>query len=156
MSQKLPIKGFKWVKKKELSEFNKDFIKKYDEDSNTGYFLEVDIDYPKELFNFHKHLTFLPERKKVEKVEKRISSIEDKEKYVIHIRALKQALNHGLKLKKVHRVIQIKQKAWLKSHIDMNTELRKKAQNEFEKDFFKLMNNPVFGKTMENMSYHRY
>ena len=62
---------------------------------------EVDIDYPKELFNFHKGLPFLPERKKVEKVEKLICSIEDKEKYVIHIRALKQALNHGLKLKEV-------------------------------------------------------
>ena len=70
-----------------------------------GYFLEVDIDYPKELFNFYKDLPFLPERKNVEKAEKLIGSIEDKEKYVIHIRALKQALNHGLKLKKVHRVI---------------------------------------------------
>ena len=129
MSQKLPIKGFKWVKQKKLSKFNEDFIKKYDEDSNTGYFLEVDIDYPKELFNFHKDLPFLPERKKVEKVEKLICSIEDKEKYVIHIRALKQALNHGLKLKKVHRVILFKEKAWLKAHIDMNTELRKRAKN---------------------------
>ena len=108
MSQKLPEKGFKWVKKKKLSEFNEDFIKEYDEDSDTGYFLEVDIDYPKELFNFHKDLPFLPERKKVEKVEKLICSIEDKEKYVIHIRALKQALNHGLKLKKVHRIVQFK------------------------------------------------
>ena len=108
MSQKLPEKGFKWVKKKKLSEFNEDFIKEYDEDSDTGYFLEVDIDYPKELFNFHKDLPFLPERKKVEKVEKLICSIEDKEKYVIHIRASKQALNHGLKLKKVHRIVQFK------------------------------------------------
>ena len=110
-----------------LSEFNEDFIKKYHEDSNRGYFPEVDIDYPKELLNFHKDLPFLPQRKKVEKVEKLICSIEDKEKYVIHIRSLKQALNHGLKLKKVHRVIQFKQKAWLKPYIDMNTELRKKS-----------------------------
>ena len=95
-------------KEKILSEFTEDFIKKYDEDSNTGYFREVDIDYPKELFNFHKDLPFLPERKKVEKVEKLICSIEDKEKYVIHIRALKQALNHELKLKKVHRIIHVK------------------------------------------------
>ena len=93
---------------KKLSKLNEDFIKKYDENSNTGHFLEVDFDYPEELFNFHKDLPFLPERKKVEKVEKLICSIEDKEKYVIHIRALKQALNHGLKLKKVHRVIQFK------------------------------------------------
>ena len=106
MSQKLPVRGFKWVKQKKLSEFNEDFIKKYHEDCNKGYFLEVDIDYPKQLFDFHKDLPFLTERKKVEKVEKPICSIEDKEKYVIHIGALKQALNHGLILKKVHRVIQ--------------------------------------------------
>ena len=79
----------------------------------------------------------------------------DKERYVIHIIALKQGLNHGLKLKKVHRVIQCIQKDWLKSNIDMNTELRKKAQHEFEKNFFKLMNNSVFGKTIENVRNHR-
>ena len=119
MSQKLPVNDFKWVKQEDLSQFNEDFIKNYDENSNTGYFLEVDIDYPKELFNLHKDLPFLPERKKVEKVEKLICSIEDKEKYVIHIRALKQALNHGLKLKKVQRLTRFNQKAWLKTYIDM-------------------------------------
>ena len=112
--------GFKWVE--DLSQFSENFIKK------------VDVQHLKRLFNLHKDLPFLPERKKVEKVEKLICSIEDKEKYVIHIRALKQALNHGLKLKKVHRVIQFIQKDWLKPYIDMNTELRKKAQNEFEKN----------------------
>ena len=96
MSHKLPVNDFKWVKQEELSKFNEDFIKNYDENGNIGYFLEVDIDYPKELFNLHKDLPFLPESKKVNKVEKLICSIEDKEKYVIHIRALKQALNHGL------------------------------------------------------------
>ena len=108
MSQKLPVNGFKWVEKSILSEFNEDFIKKYDEDSNTGCFLEADVEHLKQLFNNHKDLAFLTERETVEKVEKRICSIENKEKYVIHIRALKQALNHGLKLKKVHRVIQFK------------------------------------------------
>ena len=93
-------------KTKKISKFNVDFIKTYYENSNTGYFLEVDIDYPKEFFNFHKDLPFLPERKKVEKVEKLICSIEDYEKYVIHIRALKQALNYGLVLRKVHKIIQ--------------------------------------------------
>ena len=97
-------------KTKKLSKFNEDFIKNYDENSNKGYFLEVDIDYLKELFNLHKDLPLLPERKKVEK--KLFCSIEDKKKYVIHIRALKQALNRGLKLTKVHRIIQFKQKAW--------------------------------------------
>ena len=105
MSQKLPVKGFKWVKKKKLSKLNEVFIKKYNEDRNKGYFLEVDIDYLKNLFDSHKDLPFLPERKKVGKVEKLICSIEDKEKYVIDIRALKQTLNHGLKLKKVDRIV---------------------------------------------------
>ena len=88
-------------------------------------------------------------------MEKLIFSIEDKEKYVVHIRALKQALNHGLKLKKVCRVIQFYQKAWLKPYIDMNAELRKNGKNEFEKNFFKLMNDSVFGKSMENVRNHR-
>ena len=92
----------------------KNFIKNYDENGNAGYFLEVGIDYAKELFNLHKDLPFLRESKKVKKVEKLICDIEDKKKYVIHIRALKQALNHGLKLKKVHRVIDFNQKACLK------------------------------------------
>ena len=153
MSQKLPVNGFKW--ENDLSRFNEDFIKNYNENSDVGYFLEVDVEYPKKLFSSHKDLPFLPERKKLEKVEKLVCSIEDKEKYVIHIRALKQALNNGLKLKKVHRVIKFKQKAWLKPYIDMNTKLRKEAKNEFEKDFFKLMNNSVFGKTMENVRKHR-
>ena len=153
MSQKLPVNGFKWVKK--LSQFNEDFIKKYDQNSNTGYFIEVDVEYPKNLFSLHNDLPFLLERKKIRRVEKLICSIEDKERYVIHIRALKQALNHGLKLKKVHIVIQFNQKAWLKPYIDINTKFRIEAKNEFEKDFFKLMNNSVFRKTMENVRNHR-
>ena len=155
MAQKLLVNDFKWAKQEQLSKFNKDFIKNYDENSDIGYFLEVDIDYPKELFTLHKDLSFLPESKKVNKVEKLICGIEDKEKYVIHIRALKQALNCELRLKKVHRIIQFKEKAWLRVYIDMNTELRKNAKNEFEKNFFKLMNNFVFGKTMENVRNHR-
>ena len=121
LSQKLPVNGVKWVKQKKLTKFNEDFIKNYDENSNNRYFLEVDIDYPKKFINLHKYLPFLPERRKVEKVEKLICSIENKKKYVIHLRVLKQALNCRLKLKKVHRIIQFKQKAWSKIHIDMNT-----------------------------------
>ena len=94
---------------------------------------------------------FYQKEKKTGKVEKLICSIEDKEKYVIHIRALKQTLNHGLKLKKVHRVIQFNQEIWIKPYIEMNTQLRKRVKNEFEKDFFKLMNNSALRKTMENV-----
>ena len=121
MSQKLPINGFKCVGKSKLSRFNERFIKNFDENSDIGYFLEVDIDYLKELFNIHKDLPFLPERKEVNKYEKLICSMEDKEKYAVHNSALKQALNHGLILKKVHRVIKFNQKAWLKPYIDINT-----------------------------------
>ena len=155
MSQKLPVNDFKLIKKEELSKFNEVFINNYDENSNIGYFLDVDINYPKELFNLHKNLPFLPESKKVNKIEKLICEIEDNKKNVIYKRALKQALNNGLKLNKVHRIIHFKQKAWLKVYIDMNTKLRKNVKNEFEKNFFKLMNNSVFGKTMENVRNHR-
>ena len=113
---------------------------------STGYLLELNIEYPKMLFNSHKDLPFLPERKNVEKVEKLICSIEDKEKYVIHIRALKQALSHELKLKKVRTVIQFNQKAWLKQYIDINTKLRTNEKSEFEINFFKLMNNSILEK----------
>ena len=92
---------------------------------------------------------------KINKCTKLVCNWHDKKNYIVHIRALKQALNHGLILKKVHRVIQFNQKAWLKPYIDMKTELRKKAKNDFEKDFIKLMNNAVFGKTMKNVRKHR-
>ena len=134
MSKKLPVNGFKW--ENDLSRFNENFIKNYNENSDVGYFLEVDIEYPKQLWSYHKDLPFLPERKKLGKVEKLVCSIEDKEKYVIHIRALKQALNHGLVLKDVHKVIKFNQEAWLKSYIGMNAKLRTEAKNEFEKEFF--------------------
>ena len=92
----------------------------------------------------HEDSPFLLERMKIGKCKKLVRNLYDKKNYVVHIRALKQALNHGLILKKVHRVIQFYQDAWLKPYIDMNTELRKKAKNDFEKDFFKLMKNAVF------------
>ena len=111
MSKKLPRNGFKW--EIDPSKFNENYIKNYNENSDVGYFLEVDIEYPKQLWSSHQDLPFLPEGRKLEKIEKLVSTVEDKEKYVIHIRALKQALNHGLILKNVHRVIKFNQKAWL-------------------------------------------
>ena len=153
MSQKLPVSGFKW--KKNMSKFTKEFIKNYDEDSDKGYILEVDVKYLKKLHDLHSDLRFSPERMKINKCKKLVCNLYNKKKYVVHIISLKQALNHGLILKKVHRVIQFNQEAWLKPYIGMNTELKKKAKNDFEKDFFKLMNNAVFGKTMENMRKHR-
>ena len=92
---------------------------------------------------------------KINKCDKLVCNVRDKENYVIHILALKQALNHGLKLSKVHRVIEFRQGEWLKPYIEMNTKLRLQAKYDFEKDFLKLMNNSVFGKTMENVGTHR-
>ena len=147
--------------KKNMSKFTKVFIKNYDEDSDKGHILEVDVEYgkaryyPENLHDLHSDLPFLPERMKINKCTKLVCNLYDKKNYVVHIRSLKQALNHGFILKKVHRVIQFNQEAWLKPYIDVNTELRKKAKNDFEKDFFKLMNNAVFEKTMENVRKHR-
>ena len=142
-------------KKNDKSKFDKKFIKNYDENSDKGYIFGVDVEYPKNISMLHRDLPFLSERMKINKCIKLVCSAENKEKYVVHIRALKQALNHGLKLTKVHRLIQFDQGAWLKPYIDMNTELRTKAKNDFEKDFPKLMYNAVFGKTVENIRKYR-
>ena len=153
MLEKLPVGGFKWIK--DVSKIEEDFIKNYDENGDIGQFLKLDVKYLKELHDLHSDLLFLPERMKTGKCKKLVCNLYDKKNYVVHIRSLKQALNHGLIFKKVHKVIQFYQEAWLKPYIDMNTELRKNAKNDLEKDFFKLMNNAVFGKTMENVRKHR-
>ena len=127
MSQKLPVSGFKW--EKDMLKFTEEFIKNYDEDSHKGYILEVDVKYlKKKLHDLHSDLPFSPGRMKIDKCKKLVCNLYNKKKYVVHIRSLKQALNHGLILKKVHRVFQFNQKAWLKPYIDMNTELRKKGK----------------------------
>ena len=129
MCKKLPVCNFGWSE--DLNKYTEDFIKNYDEDSDWGGILEVDIEYPKTLWGLHKDLSFLAERRKLENMEKLITSIDDQENYVIHISALKQALNHGLILKRVHRVIEFRQEAWL--NIDMNTKLRTESKNDFKK-----------------------
>ena len=152
MSKKLPVNGFKWL---DNDEINEEFRKNYNENDNKGYILEVDIKYLKKLHELHSDLPFLPKRMEINKCKKLVCNLYNKKKYVLHINSLKQALNHGLKLKNIHRIIEFNQEAWLKPYIDMNTELRKLAKNDFEKDLFKLMNNSVFGKTMENIRKHR-
>ena len=152
MSKKLPVNGFKWL---DNDKINEEFTKNYNENDKKGFILEVDVKYPKELHDLHRDLPFLPERMEINRCKKLVCNLFDKKKYVVHINSLKQALNHGLKLKKIYRIIEFNQKAWLKPYIDMNTKLRKLANNDFEKDLFKLMNNSVFGKTMENVRKHR-
>ena len=104
MSKKLPIDNFKWSD--DVETFTSEFIRNYDNDSDTGYLLHADIDYPKNLHESHRDLPFLAIRK-----EKLLATLEDKENYVVHISALKQALNHGLILKEVHRAISFGQEA---------------------------------------------
>ena len=124
MSEKLPTDGFKWVN--DISRISKKFVKSYDKkNSDKGYILEVDVDYPSKLHKLHSDMPFLPERIKIDKTQKLVCNLPDKIKYVVHISILKQALNHGLKLKKVNTVIEFNQEAWLKKYIDINTELRK-------------------------------
>ena len=162
MSKKLPVNGFKWLDNNKTAEpsslernlkhvINEEFIKNYNENDKKGYILEVDVKYPKKLHDLHSDLPFLPERMEINKCKKLVCNLYDKKKYVVHI----NSLNPALKFKKIHRIIEFNQKAWLKPYIDMNTELRKLARNDFEKDLFKLMNNSVFGETKENIRKHR-
>ena len=152
MCKKSTVSDFNWSKPKYRTE---ERIQNYDENSDYGVILEADVEYPYMTRVKHKNLAFLPEKRKINKIEKLVTILLDKKTYVIHISALKQALNHGLKLKKVHRAIMFRQEAWMKKYIDKNTDLRKDAKSEFENDFFKLMNNSVFGKTRENVRNHR-
>ena len=172
MIQKLPYRSLKWDDK-----ITEDDIINYD-NGRTGFILEVDLEYPKELHELHNDYPLAPEvmnvkanmlsekqveiyklingskEPKDEKTNKLILNLNDKNKYVVHIRTLQFYLKHGLKLKKVHRAIKFEQKEILKPYIEFNTEKRKNARNDFEKDIFKLLNNAVFGKTMEDKRKH--
>ena len=148
MNRPLPYKDFKWV-----DSISIDTIMSYDENSDIGYTLEVDLHYPKELHDLHNDYPLAPERYKPEGsfCEKLCGTFYDKKDYIIDIRNLRFYLEKGLVLNKINRVVEYKQRKWLKEYIDLNTSLRTKAKNDFEKDYFKLMNNSVFGKTMENV-----
>ena len=113
------------------------------------------MEYPKGLHENHNEVQFLAERMKIGKVEKLVPNLKDKKGYVVHIKTLNQALKHGLKLRKVHRIIEFQHSNWINRCIMLNTRLRTSVKNEFEKEFFKLMNNRVFGKTMENIKNHK-
>ena len=148
MSQPLPTGRFRSVEVKpnEIRELTKHEVK--------GYLLEVDVKYPTELHDKHNNLPFMCKRMEINRVEKLVPKLRDKKNYAIHIRALDQALRHGLLRERFHRAIEFTQSAWMKPFIDFNTQLRTKATNDFEKDFFKLMNNVVFGKMVENIRKH--
>ena len=167
MSQYLPTGGFKWLTEKEINKI--DLANK--EDSKKGLILEVDLEYLKELHDLHNDYPLAPEKMKVTKEilsqycesirekfnisigqeNKLIPTLNKKEKYVLHYRNLQLYTGLGLKVKKVHRVLEFNQSLWLKQYMDFNTEKRTQAKNSFEKDFFKLMNNSVFGRPMENL-----
>ena len=150
MTQKLPVHSFKWMTNKELENiFNNQIVQVWEK---TPCILEVDLEYPEELHDLHNDYPLCPERVECEHgVKKLIPNLRDKNNYVIHYKNLMQCLSLGMKLKKIHRGIKFVESAWLKPYIDKNTNLRTQAKNNFEKDFFKLMNNAVFGKTMENI-----
>lgn len=162
MSQPLPIGEYKWVSESKIerkfntSDYQKNVssILNLKDDSSKGYIFEVDLQYPENLHDDHNDYPFCPEKRAISgitKDEKLLLTFYDKKKYVIHFSMLKLALEHGLILKKVHRVLQFKQSAWLKPYIDLNTNFRAKATNDFEKAFYKLLNNSCYGKTLENI-----
>ena len=150
MSMKLPTHGFKWLTSGEIEKlYNNQVIQVWEK---TPCILEVDLEYPENLHDLHNDYPFCPERVKCNnRVEKLIPNLRNKTKYVIHYKNLIQCLKAGMKLKKIHRGIKFIESEWMRPYIEMNTKLRTKAKNNFEKDFFKLMNNSVFGKTMENI-----
>lgn len=168
MSQPLPYGEFQWV---HPSDEIIAYILSLRENSEEGFILEVDLDYPAELHDLHNDLPLAPERKKValEELspyarsvlqnkfvtsEKLIPNLHPKKNYILYHRNLQLYLKLGLKLVHVHKILRFKQKPWLKQYIDFNTEQRKLSKTKFSKDKFKLMNNAVYGKTMENVRHH--
>lgn len=153
MMQHLPTGGFQWV---ENHQFTADEILSMPDDAPIGHYFEVDLDYPESLHDSHNDYPFCAENSYVpnkKNVKKLLLTFLDKKKYIIHYRMLKLALQHGLILKKIHRTLKFKQSTWMKPYIELNTSMRTKAANKFEKEYYKLMNNSVFGKCMENVRH---
>ena len=148
MSEKLPTHGFKWLTGGEMEKI-------YENRHNLNKIpciLEVDLEYPENLHDLHNDYPLCPEKVKCKNgVEKLIPNLRNKKKYVLHYKNLIQCLDMGLKINHIYRGIKFVESEWMKPYIDKNTNLRAKAKNNFEKDFYKLMNNSVFGKTMENI-----
>ncbi|XP_024893432.1 uncharacterized protein LOC112468467 [Temnothorax curvispinosus] len=151
MCKPLPYAEFRWVE--DASNFDVNAIAL---DSPTGYILEVDLEYPQDKHDAHADLPFCPMRDKPpgKRQDKLLATLHDKERYVIHYRNLQQCKRYGLRVTKIHRVLQFAQSEWLRSYIELNTKFRTQAKNEFKKTLYKLMNNAVFGKTMENVRNH--
>ncbi|XP_070153677.1 uncharacterized protein [Polyergus mexicanus] len=151
MCQSLPYADFRWVD--DISDFDVSAIAS---DSTTGYILEVDLEYPQHLHDAHANLPFCPTRDKPpgKRQDKLLATLYDKKRYVIHYRNLQQCTRHGLCVAKIHRILQFAQSAWLRDYIELNTRFRTRATNDFEKNLYKLMNNAVFGETMENVRNH--
>lgn len=149
MCQSLPESNFRFLDQGEASELD---VSSVDDNAEYGYILEVDLFYPDYLHTEHNDLPFCSEKciPPGGKTEKLVPNLYNKYKYVIHYVHLKKCLEHGLILRKIHRVITFKQSRYMKDYIDLNTKLRQKAKTSFEQDFFKLLNNSVFGKTLEN------
>ena len=160
----MPTHGFKFLSEKEFQEIGN--IENHPDDAEDGFVFEVDLEYPKELHDFHNAYPLAPEGLKIDETMlsplqqkfprqppqmKLTPNLRDKTKYIIHYRNLKYYLKMGMRIRRVHRILAFKQRPWLKQYIDYNTKCRARSKCDFEKNFYKLMNNSVFGKTQENL-----
>ena len=146
MSKELPTHGFRWMSPSQLENWER-----YCAKIGRGCILEVDLEYPQELHDLHSDYPLARDHLQMGRVEKLIPNLYRKENYVVHYKALRMYVKYGLKVTKIHRGIVFHDSPWMKPYIDFNTKLRMQSKNTFEKNFFKLMNNSVFGKTMEDI-----